>query len=320
MTAHRNSSGKIMTADPRSGCGFLCLAVFLTIAIMLVAGCTDHPQGPMTGSGSPQNEQPASGTGTIPAIIEVPTEPATGPSTPFITINPIGTKNTGDLIIINGTTNLPPRTSVYLKEINQSTGESTMIANTIACPDAGGVNRWSFALDSTAWMKPGGYRYMVSTPDGMVNTSVQFALNGEFTGPASTLYYKDSKDSTIRGTGAPSITVNPIGDRRKGEIFLISGTTNLVEGTVLDCTVWPIYYEDPSKKPKNISSDPCEGQYNMIGYSTLVVNGTGDTNSWSFPADMTRFPENTTMIVHVSTTNEDLTERGIYGNSTFYLA
>ena len=241
------------------------------------------------------------------------------PSAPFITVNPIGNKNTGDLIVINGTTNLPSRTSIYLNEINQSTREATITANTIACPDRNNVNRWSFALDSTAWMKPGSYRYIVSTISGNVNGSVQFTLNGAFLGPDSILYYQGSKESTISGTGSPYINVNPVSDRQKGDIFLISGSTNLVEGTMLYCTVWPVYFEETAKKPSDHSLDPCDGQYNMIGYPTPVVKGTGDTNSWSFPADMTHFQENTVMIVHVSTVNEDFTEKEIYGNSTFNL-
>ena len=30
-----------------------------------------------------------------------------------------------------------------------------MTANTIACPNATGVNRWTFTLDSTTWIETG---------------------------------------------------------------------------------------------------------------------------------------------------------------------
>jgi hypothetical protein len=242
------------------------------------------------------------------------------PDAPFITIDPISDKNTGDLIITSGTTNLPPGASIYLKEINESSGESTMRANQIACPDIRGVNRWRFVFDSTAWMRPGRYRYLVSTPKGDVNSSVQFNLKGTFLGPEKILYYESgSKLSTIRGTGAPYITVDPVGDRQKGDIFRITGTTNLVEGTQLQCTIWPEYFEDRSKRPVVISKDNCDGQFNIAGSPIVVVKGTGDTNRWSCPEDMTIFPERTGMIVHVSTTDEYFTVKEVYGNATFSL-
>jgi len=242
--------------------------------------------------------------------------PSIGTGTSFITIDPIGDMNTGDLIIISGTTNLPPRTSVDLKEVNESSGETTMIANTVACPDANGTTRWIFALDSTSSMRPGSYHYLVSNDAGDVNGSVHFMLNGASSVPASILYYQDSKAATISGTGAPYITINPIGDRQRGAIFRISGTTNLVEGTLLSCTIWPLYLEDRSRRPATITHDPCDGQWYNIGTTAIVAQGSGDTNTWSFAADTT-LAAKTEMIVHVSTVNEDFTEKDIYGNATF---
>lgn len=308
------------------GLGLICLAVLITTATIAAAdflGSHQDQRSQMNPTSNQQSENPAAGT-TVTMNSPVPLKTvqrglSPNSSTPFITIDPISDKTTGDLIIISGTTNLPAQTSIYLKDINESTGKSTMTANTIACPNATGVNRWTFTLDPTTWMRPGSYRYMVSTPSEDVNSSVHFNLKGTFVGPENILYYQDSKESTLSGTGAPYITVNPIGDRQKGDIFLISGSTNLAEGTRLYGTVWPVYYEDTSKKPSIISNDFCDGQYNMIGYPTAVVKETGDTNRWSFPADMTIFPEKTGMIVHVSTANEDFTERDIYGNSTFNL-
>ena len=268
-------------------------------------------------------------SGTSVESVIVPTKPENlSKSTPspkirehFIAIDPIGAKTTGDLVIITGTTSLPSGASVYLKEINEHNGESTMRANTIVCPDSNRINRFSFAIDSTDRMRPGCYYYIVSTPKGDLNESVQFNLDGIFRGPENTWYYQSgSKDSTIKGTGSfPYIMIDSIGDRKTGDIFRISGTTNLREGAVLDCTVWPVYFEDRSKRPAVPSDDPCAGQYNMVGYTVVVVKGTTETNRWSFPADMRIFPPDTEMIVHVSTTNEDLTRKEIFGNATFLL-
>jgi hypothetical protein len=314
----REQGGKMMMLTP-----FSILAVVGITIIVMCTGCT-------------ATESPAPATVSVPSHSPsmVPATPGTRagstaamktgpvPGAPFITIDPIIDKKTGDLIVISGTTNLPSGTSVYLKEIDESTGDPTMRSNTIACPDTRGINRWRFVLDSTAWMRPGRYRYLVSTPDGGINSSVQFSLDGIFPGPGSILYYQSgSKSATIRGTGSyPYITVDPIGDRQKGEIFRITGATNLVGGTMLQCTVWPDYFEDRSKRPAIISKDDCDGQFNIAGSPTAVVRGTGDSNRWSCPADMTVFPGNTRMIVHVSTTDEYFTVREIYGNATFYLS
>ncbi len=251
----------------------------------------------------------------------VKTDSSPVPDAPFITIDPISDKNTGDLIIISGTTNLPSGASVYLKDVNKSTGELRMRANHIACPDTSGVNRWRFIIDSTPWMRPGPHRFQVSTPKGDVNSSVQFNLTGRFLGPETIRYYESGSGSaTIPGSGSyPSITVDPIGDHKKGDIFRITGTTNLIEGTMLQCTVWPEYYEDRSKRPAIISKDDCDGQFIIAGAPAAIVKGTGDTNRWVCPVDLIISPENIGMIVHVSTTDEYFTTREVYGNATFNL-
>jgi len=308
-----------MKIHQKSGPVLICLAL-LVVATLVIAGCRESipgQQGQVTATNAQQTENHSAGTGVTTGTMPVPM-PDLSPA--FITIDPIGDKKTGDPVIFSGTTNLPTGTSVYLKEIDESTGESTMRANRIACPDNRGINRWTVVFDSTSWMKPGIYRYRVSTPKGDVNSSVQFNVTGTFLGPEKILYYQSgSKSAIIRGTGSyPYITVDPIGDRHTGDIFRISGTTNLIEGTMLYGTVWPVYFEDRSKRPSTISQDFCDGQFNMVGYSMAVVKGTGDTNRWSFPADMT-ISAKTQMNVHVSTRNEDLTKKEIYGNATFNL-
>lgn len=310
-----------MKTHQKSGPVLISLSILIIVAI-LVAGCVDSTQDQqsrITATSDKQSENPATATTKITTAQPTLTP---DPFTPFITVDPISDKNTGDLVIISGTTNLPSGTSIYLKEINESTGESTMRANNVACLDTRGVNRWRFVLDSTVWMRPGRYRYLMSTPKGDVNSSVQFNIKGTFHGPETILYYQSgSKSATIRSTGSyPYITIDPIGDRKKGDIFRITGSTNLVEGTMLQCTVWPVYFEDRSKRPAIISEDDCDGQFNIAGSPTAVVKGTGDTNRWSCPVDMTIFTEKTGMIVHVSTTDEYFTAREIYGNATFELA
>jgi len=319
-----------MNSRQNFGIGLICLSLFIAVVAAITIGPglltgapADQQESSIKQSGENKTAEMTITIGMTPLTVtpdnaSTPTS-STSSHAPFITIDPISDKNTGDLVIISGTTNLPSGTSMYLKEINESTGESMMMANNHVCPDTYGVNRWRFVYDSTDWMRPGRHRYLVSTPEDDVNRSVQFNLKGTFFGPEKILYYQNgSKFATISGTGSPYITINPIGDRQKGDIFQISGTTNLIEGTMLYGTVWPVYFEDRSKRPSTISQDFCDGQFNMIGYSIAVVKGTGDSNRWSFPADMT-IQQKTGMIVHVSTTNEYFTIREIYGNATFNL-
>jgi hypothetical protein len=313
-----------MKTNHSPGTALICLTLLITITTLVLAGCMESgqkQQDQMIAVGENQGEKPVAtaiaNTGTITA------QPSSlpHPSTPFIAIDPISDKNTGDLIIISGTTNLPSGASIYLKEVNESTGDVSMRANHLACPDTSGVNRWRFIIDSTPWMRPGTHRFQVSTPKGDVNSPVQFNLTGRFLGPETILYYESgSRSATIPGSGSyPYIIVNPIGDHKKGDIFRITGTTNLVEGTLLQCTVWPEYYEDRSKRPAIISKDDCDGQFIIAGSPAAIVKGTGDTNRWICPVDLRISPENIGMIVHVSTTDEYFTVREIFGNATFTL-
>jgi hypothetical protein len=319
-----------MKSHQNFGIGLICLGLFIAVVAAITIGPglltgthADQQETSITQSGENKTVEMTVTTGmtllTVTPDNATKTTPSTTSHAPFITIDPISDKNTGDLVIISGTTNLPPRTSVYLKEMDESTGESTIRANKVVCPGIDGVNRWTFAFDSTASMKPGSHRYIVSTPKGNATGSVQFTLKGTFLGPEKILYYQSSSNlATISGTGTPFIVVNPIGDRQKGDIFRVSGTTNLIEGTVLSCTIWPAYFEDKSKRPAIPSDDPCDGQWYAMSVSTAVVKGTGDTNRWSFAVDTT-IAEKTEMIVHVSTVNEDFSKKEIYGNTTFNL-
>ena len=306
------------------GIGFICLGLFVAA---LTIGLGFLPSNPFEPQKTPIVVSSNNNSTSLAVTTQLPISPdkraividknVTDASS--ITIDPIFDKNIGDLIIISGTTTLPPRTSIYLKEIDRNTGQATMKANKVVCPDSNGINRWTFVFDSTSMMKPGSYQYFVSTPKGNVASSVQFTLKGKFLGPEKTQYFqKDSKLATLRGTGNPYININPIGDRKKGDVFRVSGTTNLAEGTLLSCTLWPEYFEDVSKRPSVSSNDPCNGQWYAISASTAVINGGGDINRWSFAADTT-IAEKTKMIVHVSTTDEDFTKKEIYGNITFDL-
>jgi hypothetical protein len=199
----------------------------------------------------------------------------TASTSPYIQVNPIAEKTTGDLLIVSGTTNLPAGTSLMI-----STGN--FAGNTVVAAGAGGANRFSLPVDTSS-LKPGSQKITVSeiTSDpadgsytvGSVSVTSTFTLNGIFLG----------SDTPILVTPATSdfITVNPIGDHSVGDQFLITGTTSLPVGTSLFWQVMP----DTGTSPTSVNKTAV-----AVGGSNIVTKGSGTTNRVSFAADMNRMP------------------------------
>ena len=113
--------------------------------------------------------------------------------------------------------------------------------------------------------------------------------------------------------GTPSITVQPPGDRQQGDVFLIAGTTSLAQGTILLYQVYPVYFEDKTKRSPSSSPVPLG-----IAGDTIVIKGTGNSNRWSCALDTEGY-EKTSYIVNVSTVNENYALREIFGSAQFTL-
>jgi len=300
-----------MKSQQKSGIRLICLALLIVIATISIAGCvnsTQDQQIQMTPTSNQQRENPAAAT-TV--MIRTPTAPAPDPSTPFITVDPIGEKNIGDLVVISGTTNLPEKTVIYLYRTFGDSGEEKMTANKQVLSGTNGINRWRFALDSSGY-KPGSYKLTVATPKKDVSGSAQFSLKGTFLGTDKPHYYSGAS-KTSGSDGTPYITVQPVGDRQQGDVFLISGTTSLDPGTLLLYQVYPDYFEDKTKRSASSSPEP-----SSIAGDTIVIRGNGNTNKWSCALDTEGY-EKTAYIVNVSTVNEDYTIREIFGSAQFTL-
>lgn len=304
-----------MKSHQKPGLGLVCLALLITIAILMVAGCTESTpehQEQLTTLNDKQSDKHAATTTVMIRTTTAQPASAPDPSAPFINVDPIGDKNIGDLVVISGTTNLPEKTAISLFRTFGNTGEEKMTANKQVLSGTNGINRWRFAFDSSGF-RPGSYTMTVATGKKAVSGSAQFSLAGTFLGTDSPIYYSGSLKASGYG-GTPTITVQPVGNRQQGDVFLISGTTSLPQGTILLYQVYPDYFEDQSKRSPSSSPVPPG-----IAGDSIVIRGDGNTNKWFCALDTEGY-EKTTYIVNVSTVNEDYTIREIFGRTRFTLS
>jgi len=311
-----------MKPQQNPGIGYISLILLLAIASVLIAGCMDSASGGQkttSSTGSPQSGQ-APVTAAVTPISGKTHEPLTNDQTsaaqdrsvPFITIDPVGEKKIGDLLVISGTTSLPEKTHVYLRWTVNSGGEKS-ISDRPILPGLNGTNHFRFVFDTTGF-KPGIYNTTVATGKNGVSGSVQFSLTGTYLGTDNLLYYSGTSKS-MAPSGRPIITVKSVGDHVHGDIIFVSGTTSLPAGTLLFYRVYPAYFEDKTKKPSSSSDGMLTDN---VGGDTIVIGGTGGINRWSFAIDGGYF-ETMDYIVNVSTVNEDFTKQEIFGKSQFTL-
>ena len=312
-----------MKPQQNPGIGYITLILLLAIASVLIAGCMDPASGGQkttSSTNSPQSGQapvtaavtPMSGK-TIEPLTTDQTSAVQDRSVPFITIDPVGEKKIGDLLVISGTTSLPVKTPVYLSWYVGNSGEKKTLSDRPILPGTDGTNRFRFVFDTTGF-KPGVYTTTVASGKNSVSGSLQFSLTGTYLGTDTPTYYSGASKST-GSSGAPTITVKPSGDRQQGDIVLISGTTSLPAGTLLFYRVYPAYFEDRTKKMSSSSDGMLTDN---VGGDTIVIGGTGGINRWSFALDGGYF-ETMDYIVNVSTVNEDFTKQEIFGKSQFTL-
>ncbi len=196
-------------------------------------------------------------------------------SEPYIRVDPIAGKTTGDLLIVTGSTNLAVGTNLMV-QVGNFGSTALVIAGTE------GINRYSIPIDTSSF-KPGTLTVNVTemtgdpvkgdyTP-GSVMGSTAFTLNGPYRGT----------DTPVQVTPTESdfITVNPIGDLTVGAQFLITGTTSLPVGASLLWQVMP----DTGTAPTGINMTAMG-----LAGSNMVTKGVGTLNQVSFAADMNQMP------------------------------
>jgi hypothetical protein len=231
----------------------------------------------------------------------VPTEsPGTGTNqTVYITVNPPGTISRGEKILVTGTTSLPEDTGLLYTVIQQSnTSDFTVDPKTgkqevrggftrsgliDVLPGTGGVNRWSFALDSTEFI-PDQYKVIV-TLDNI--SAEKIGTEGPF-GTASLIVKEatlDSSASPVQGTGpCQAITIDAFPDRWVNRTYTITGTTSFPPGTELLVELIPTEIDltvNPGTKQQ-------VGSMSGVMGSADVEKGNGSANLWSLTLDQGR--------------------------------
>ncbi len=224
--------------------------IFLVVVLLLI-GCVPAVNA----------ENASSGTAVLTNLIQNST---VYPAEPFITIDPIVNHFAGDFLIIHGTTNLPVSTEKNLLFSISSTGVTPggsrgsfyYATNLAIISGVNDYNQWSKNITDIGIPVPGEYFIHISSTD--TNTSAYQLFN--VVPPHSPPLPEK-----------PFITIDPIGNRTIGGVFVIHGTTNLPASTnkSLLLSITPTW-KDPDRYSGYIYSK----------YLT-VIQGENKTNHWS---------------------------------------
>lgn len=265
-------------------------------------------------------------TGTKP----VPTgSPVTGELQPrYIRIKPPGTLWRGEQLLVTGTTSLPEGTELIYLVIQQSntsvftvdpkTGDRvvregfTRSGIISVLPGTDGVNRWSFAVDSTEFI-PSDYFIIVTLESiSPEKIGIQWPYG---TAP---LYVKeatlDNTSSPINDTPCGSITILAFPDHWINQSFRITGTTSFPPGTELLVQVIPTEYDLTLNPDMKRYASSMSGAVGMV----TVEEGWGNNvNIWSLTLDKGRMdPDQRNYLVNVSDSRIDnQTYETLYGDT-----
>ncbi len=204
---------------------------------------------------------------------------------PFISIDPVSDKNVGEQFTISGTTNLPAGSEIMVdihpSSLNLNTG---MVSD----PKTGAAMRMDDSMVVTGMFK------VDKKPDGVSTWSFYVPstklLTGEYT--AIVFVYDKNKPGpgdisgvakfTVKQGPATPVTgqfirIDPIGDKNVGDIFAITGTTNLPAGSEILFQVYPLSFE---------TSKDQSGMFSGATGTISVSQGTGGTNTWNVEAGL----------------------------------
>jgi hypothetical protein len=222
---------------------------------------------------------------------------------PFISVDPISDKNTGDNPVITGKTSLPAGTGLLIEaypaslkdQTGTGSGEFTGATGTVTVAKGSGTaNTWSWPLD-TSTFGPGEYLVSVSTfrgdpakgdlAKGDISASTTFILRQSPQSPAAAT--SNSPDDTV----AAGIIIDPIRDTTAGQLLKVTGSTDLPVETDLIVKVIPASMDNATilrdyRAPENAAV-------------VKVVKGTGNNNRFLISLD-TRFLPPAQHIIFVS--------------------
>ena len=160
---------------------------------------------------------------------------------PFITADPVGAKNVGDLVIISGTTNLAEGSDLFIQVQNATYNTGAKVLK-----GTSGINHWSVPID-TSDIKPGEYIVKATEKKGInkektalvfgdTTNTTRLVLTGTFLGSDTTVPAENQRNAFI--------ILDPIKTSKKGDQFLLTGRTNLSVGTEILWEVKPANLEE----------------------------------------------------------------------------
>lgn len=185
-----------MTFHVKPGAGLVCLVLLVTIATILLAGCTDtaRDQQDQVAATQPAAD-PAPGTAaatrptTHPATVKTtPAAPAPFSSTGVIKIDPIGDRKTGETFTLTGTTSLPAGTSIFWQVLPDTgtppTGvdpdsRMSVAGNYQVTTGDGPLNRIAISID-LGRLVPGRYVAIVGTMKGDPAAKPVFEIGNDY--------------------------------------------------------------------------------------------------------------------------------------------
>ncbi|MDO9323341.1 MAG: hypothetical protein Q7T80_00105 [Methanoregula sp.] len=264
------------------------------------------------------------GTKPIPAVT-----PGTGDLQPRqIRINPPGTLWRGEQLLVTGTTSLPegtelvylviPQSNTELFTVDVKTGnrdmkeELTRSGVIRVLPGTGGVNRWSFAVDSTEFVPS--ESMIIVTLESI--SPEKIGLQSPF--DTAPLMVKeailDRAGSSINDTSpCHHITLDAFPTGWANQTLTITGTTSFPPGTELLVQIYPTEYNLTMNSEVKQLASSMSGAMGTV----TVEKGIGSTGLWSMTLDQHKMdPDLRKFVVNVSNDRIDpLTYSTIYGDT-----
>jgi len=261
--------------------------VFFIGAFLLISGCISHSaiSSPPATSGN-ANNQPAAAFTT-----QYPPDPSH-----WIAIDPVRNFQVGSgsdriLFNISGTTNLPVNSilfiEIYRKNPSSGQDEKDLLWNAVAVVEnnGGGNNSFSYAQNVTKGIysltiKPGDYRAVVRRYN--VSASKNFTILGK--DPLPFIW----------------IRIDPIGEHHRGDIFNVTGTTNLRAGSEIivrpvpnsPAYSYPLFHSSCQMRVSDvIYPKGCDGNDNLFEKRVRVDKEKEGNNTWIISADTTGWCE-----------------------------
>ena len=261
---------------------------------------------------------------SIIVIVMVGLVGAHGLAQSFISVDHVNDLNSGDLLIVSGTTGLPIGSDLMVMVIEETgrsdngskefaaTGTGTS-AKVVGSPDD--TNRWSAPVD-TSILRPDAYRVDVIQvswdPDtgnftpGNTSGTARFTIHGDYLGTEGPV--------AAAGTGGAYIRLDPVDTKHIGDQFLVTGATGLPVGTGVLWQVLPVSLTTDSEQM---------GSFSGIMANSIVTKGKEGGNRVTLALDTIPLVPGeynvTVSIVDGDLREGDLLPGGVSGSTEFML-